>query len=312
MNRATGEIVSSKKPGVVIGALGYKPATNRLYAGNYGNGDVYEIDYNADPDIDTGEIPKTTLFNFNGGAPPVDCANTGPSDVLGKQIDGLEYLPAGYTPSLTERLALSGDLCDRVVLQVARRRRPRLLRDGQQLGNHHRRSRRALARRLQTEGALSDTRLTRVSLNGAVLGELIIPGYQAEDIAYDSVTFAPSCAVWMNQATEGSPEVRAVAVPCGTGGGDVVVTKTENADFVTLFAVCGTQGEATEPDSSRSSPSERTCPTRMGRPSWRSRTTATARTRPSSPRRATAGRRPGWPTRREPLMRAHHSRSRRR
>ena len=53
----------------------------------------------------------------------------------------------------------------------------------------------------------------------------------------------------MNQATGESPEVRAVAVPCATGGGDAVVTQTTNTDFVTLFAVCGTQAEATAPES---------------------------------------------------------------
>jgi hypothetical protein len=54
----------------------------------------------------------------------------------------------------------------------------------------------------------------------------------------------------MNEATFGTPKIQAVAVPCGGGGGssETAVVKTTNADFVTLFEVCGNQTDATNPE----------------------------------------------------------------
>ena len=237
-----GRIVNSFDAGVVIGALGYKPSTGRFYGGNYGNGDVYEIELTGT------SANKTFLFNFNGGAPPVDCNNQGPSDILGKQIDGLEHLPANFTPSLSERLALSGDVCDRVYFKSLA---------GADLGQFDTDNNSGITTdgasglwlaRLNFPDGEGDTRLTHVDLNGTVLGELVIQNYEAEDLAYDAVTFAPTCAVWMNQATNGSPRIQAVAVPCAGGDTDTIVVETVNTEFVTLFAVCGTQTDGTNPN----------------------------------------------------------------
>lgn len=40
------------------------------------------------------------------------------------------------------------------------------------------------------------------------------PAFFAEDIAYDSVSFAPKCALWANEATFGTPKITAFEVPC--------------------------------------------------------------------------------------------------
>jgi hypothetical protein len=215
-----GAFLGSVVTGVPIGALGYDPGSGKLYGGNYGNGDVYEIN------PATGS--KSTLFNFNG--------NDGScGDTLGKQIDGLEFLPTGGG-----QLALSGDVCDTVyiktllggaVSQFTTDNNSGITTDG--AGG-------LWLARVNTEGAGEDTRLTHVALDGTVQSELLIPDYEIEDLAYDRVTFAPTCVVWTNPATLGTPEVRAIAVPCGTpSSGQSAAVQTANTRFVSLFFTCG-------------------------------------------------------------------------
>jgi hypothetical protein len=227
-----GVIVGTVPIGTTLGALAYNAATGHFYGGDYdGNEKVYDVDYNA--------ATKTDLFTF-GDDPPEPCDGQGSTNF----IDGLEY----YLSGSEGRLALSGDICDTVFLKKldGTAASPPSFATNNNSG-------------ITTDGAsgfwlarlnlpVGTTWLTHVAGDGTVLSEFQISGYEAEDLAYDNVTFAPACAVWMNQATFGSPEVRAVAVPCGSGGGDAVVVKTTDTDFVTLFAVCGTQADATNPE----------------------------------------------------------------
>ncbi|WP_312694930.1 hypothetical protein [Caproiciproducens sp.] len=62
-----------------------------------------------------------------------------------------------------------------------------------------------ILKKLSTTG----TELETVDIN--VTGQ-----YQIEDIEYDSVTFAPKCAVWAINATFDTPVVRAIEVPCNS------------------------------------------------------------------------------------------------
>lgn len=48
------------------------------------------------------------------------------------------------------------------------------------------------------------------------------PGFFAEDIAYDSVSFAPKCALWANEATFGTPKITAFEVPCTVQVGKIL------------------------------------------------------------------------------------------
>ena len=65
--------------------------------------------------------------------------------------------------------------------------------------------------------ATSDsTTFVHTSKTGAPDGvKFTVPGYRAQDIEFDDVTFAPKCALWTNQATSTVPQVRAYQVPCG-------------------------------------------------------------------------------------------------
>jgi hypothetical protein len=225
----TGTQVSSFSAGEILGALAWNPATGgHLYGGDYTGenvGNVYDINPAV---INEGEAAKTTLFTFNEEASCIGGSN---------QIDGLEYRPGAGN------LAISGDICDTVfikklngeaVSQFGTDNNSGITTDG---GG-------GLWLARLTQGNAEHTQLTHVDASGTVLGDdLILPGYAAEDLAYDAVTFAPTCVVWMNQATFGfgtAPEIRAVAVPCGGGSADGAVgVQTANARFVSLQFTCG-------------------------------------------------------------------------
>jgi hypothetical protein len=239
-----GLMLGSRKTGTGIGALAYDAATGRFYGGDYDfdtatpTGTVWDIDYNGEEDVDTGEIPKTALFTFS---------DTAACEGNAKKIDGLEYLSGS-----PKRLALSGDICDTVFLKTlpdGSPASPPWIPTDNNSGITTDGATGLWLARLNTEGAFGGTRLTHVAIAGTPLSEFVISGYEAEDLAYDSVTFAPNCAVWMNEATFEEPTVQAVAVPCP--GGTVqegVKVKTTNAAFVTLYAVCGTPADATDPE----------------------------------------------------------------
>jgi hypothetical protein len=226
----TGNVLGSVETGTTIGALAFNGG--RLYGGNYEDtGEVY--------DINPSNGEKSPLFTFN-------------DDSCNRFIDGLEFLPG-----TENRFAISGDICQTVYLKkmdgtpatpssfsaaVFPSGNSGITTDGA--------SGLWLAI-LNTESVTAGTILKHVDLAGNTIGEPInIVGYEAEDLAYDNVTFAPDCAVWMNQATGSAPLIRAVSVPCGgggSGGDDAIGVWTQNAEFVTLFAVCGAQADATNP-----------------------------------------------------------------
>jgi hypothetical protein len=229
-----GSVASSFGVGTTIGALAYNAATGHLYGGDYtGNGNVYDIDPGT---IEGGQAAKTTLFQFNDEA---NCVGES------QFIDGLEY-------RTTEggQLAISGDICDTVFIKslagaaissFATDNNSGITTDG--AGGLW------LAR--LTQGNAEYTQLTHVDASGQPLGnDLVLPGYAAEDLAYDSVTFAPTCVVWTNQATfaESAPEVRAVAVPCGATGAndDAIGVQTENTRFVSIQFTCGDPVDTTD------------------------------------------------------------------
>jgi hypothetical protein len=215
----SGSFLSSFDAGTILGALGYKTNTGHLVGGSYeGGGEVYDIDP-ATP------AAKTTLFTFSD---PGTCLFSRTA------IDGLEYRPTAGN------LALSGDGCNRVfiknldgtaVTDFATQNNSGITTDG--AGGLW------LAR--LTHGDVEYSELTHVDSAGNVLGNLIFDGYETEDLAYDSVSFAPTCVVWTNQATFfTTPEIRAIAVPCGApSSGASVAVHTTNTRFVSLFFTCG-------------------------------------------------------------------------
>jgi hypothetical protein len=220
----SGSPVSSVSVGTTIGALAYNAATGHLYGGDYtgSNGNVY--------DINPGDGAKSTVFSFDDTGP---CLFPG----AGKSIDGLEFRPAAGN------FAVSGDACDTVYIKNP---------DGSEVshfGTTHNSGittdgAGGLWLALLTRGDAAYTELTHVDSAGTVLGDpIVLSDYAAEDLAYDSVTFAPTCVVWMNQATftlTAKPEIRAVAVPCGVASsGSSATVQTTNTKFVSLFFTCG-------------------------------------------------------------------------
>jgi hypothetical protein len=231
-----GALLTSFSAGATVGALAWNGTTQHLFGGDYtGNGNVYDIDPTTTP------VVRPTQFTFSD--------DTATCEGGRNFIDGLEYRGVDGA-----QFAISGDVCDTVFIkkldgtpgtpaQFGTDNNSGITTDG--AGGLW------LARLQTTGGPPGGTVLTRVDLQGNVLGEqLAISNYEAEDLAYDSVTFAPSCVVWMNQATEGTPQIRAVAVPCGTGASssETAVVNTTNADFVTLFVACGDQEQAMNPE----------------------------------------------------------------
>jgi hypothetical protein len=218
-----GKILSSLKTGTTIGALAYNAMTGHLYGGNYtGTGEVYEIDPSS-VNPDTGLVSRSTLFTFSDP----NCNNF---------IDGLE---SNDREAPLTRFAMSGDECQTVfgkdvngaTLQSfsTTDENSGITKDG---------SGGLWLALLFSPGHLNGTVLTRTDQSGNVLDKIVLDGYQAEDLAYDSVTFAPKCAVWMNQATGGSPTVQAVQVPCGASNPQQADVTTTNAKFVSLFFTC--------------------------------------------------------------------------
>jgi hypothetical protein len=229
----SGASAGSFDVGTTLGALAWNAGIGRLYGGSYtGDAKVYEIN--------PADGAKTEKFTFS--PPQAGCL------FIAGFIDGLEYRPTAGN------LALSGDACDTVFIKTLTGGDVSSFPTDNNSGITTDGADGLWLARL-TRGDVPYTTFTHVNATtGAVLGkELILPDYLAEDLAYDSSTFAPTCVLWMNQATfdSGPPEIRAVAVPCAGGsvtGADTVGVQTTNADFVTLFAVCGAEGQATDPN----------------------------------------------------------------
>jgi hypothetical protein len=242
-----GRVISTLNAGREIGALAFReslsPTKVRLYGGDYdGFGDIYNITY--DDDIDVGGLTRETMFSFDDPT----CSDPFFGSNLSKYIDGLEYRPGA------DNLAISGDVCDRVFIKTLG---GGAVEDFQTHGSDTNNSGITTdgagglwLARLVTPGAEDDTRLTHVKKDPStnawtVVDELVVPNYEAEDLAYDSVTFAPTCVIWMNQAAgnappAGEPTVKAVAVPCATAASSPEASvRTTNAEFVRISFTCG-------------------------------------------------------------------------
>jgi hypothetical protein len=225
----TGSLLRTVDVGHTIGALAYDAGNGHLYGGNY-NPDAGGADDGKIYDITTGDVPTTTdKFTF---IPTGDACRGGN---LGA-IDGLELLPSGG-------FAISGDAANTLFLRKA---------DGTANGSFPV----SCNSGITTDGAsglwrvdLSDaccgnpSTIVHSDLAGAQLGSFTVgPNYEPEDIAYDSVTFAPQCALWMNEA--GTAQIRAYSVPCG-GATPPATTKAvtftaPGDDLVgTAYVTCG-------------------------------------------------------------------------
>ena len=80
----------------------------------------------------------------------------------------------------------------------------------------------------------------QTDVSGAETG-LSFPGVEFEDLAYDTVTFAPTCALWGNEATFGNNRLTAFEIPCGEC---FTVTKDfrfTSVNFVPIDQVTGEQ-----------------------------------------------------------------------
>lgn len=90
--------------------------------------------------------------------------------------------------------------------------------------------------------------LKRLSTAGAVLATVnvhVTGSYEIEDIEYDSVTFAPKCALWAINATGGTPIVRAIEVPCGDMRGRAITDLIQSValEQAALSHILNAEGE---------------------------------------------------------------------
>jgi hypothetical protein len=224
----TGSLLKPVDVGHTIGALAYDSRNGHLYGGNYNpaagpdDGKIY--------DITTGATPTTTdKFTFD----PTGTACRGGE--LGA-IDGLELLPSGG-------FAIGGDAGNTLFLTNA---------SGIQTGSFDVSCRSGIT----TDGASglwrvelsssccgNPSTIVHSDLAGNTLGSFPVgPNYEPEDLAYDSVTFAPQCALWMNEA--GTAVIRAYSVPCGGATPPATtkaVTFTASGDDLvgTAYVTCG-------------------------------------------------------------------------
>lgn len=60
----------------------------------------------------------------------------------------------------------------------------------------------------------SDREIVQTDLNGNVLVRFHSTNYDAEDIEFDPVTFAPKCVLWTNEATLAGNRIRAWEITC--------------------------------------------------------------------------------------------------
>jgi hypothetical protein len=224
----TGSLLRTVGVGHTIGALAYDPGNGHLYGGNYNpemsgdDGKIYDITTGADP-------TTSDKFTFVPTGTACRGGNLG-------AIDGLELLPSGG-------FAISGDAANTLFLTNANGTPSSSFPVSCNSG-------------ITTDGAsglwrvdLSDaccgnpSTIVHSDLAGAQLGSFPVgPNYEPEDIAYDSVTFAPQCALWMNEA--GSAQIRAYSVPCGGATPPATtkaVTFTATGDDLvgTAYVTCG-------------------------------------------------------------------------
>ena len=218
-----------------LGALAYDAGRGTLYGGHYDlanrkpqlAGNVYEITTGTSP-----SVTKLFRYPFTGST---TCAGGDP-----KAINGLEDVAGG--------LVLSADLAKQAFITT------RLGADvssfstvaaGADCNSGIARDHEGLW--LASLATSDSTTFVHTSMTGAPDGvRFTVPGYRAQDIEFDDVTFAPKCALWTNQATSTVPQVRAYQVPCAIGA---TFRFSANApDLVgTAYFTCGRPGDPLYP-----------------------------------------------------------------
>ena len=227
----TGTLLRTDNISTPLGALAYDADRGTLYGGHYDlanrkpqlAGNVYEITTGTSP-----SVTKLFRYPFTGGT---TYAGGDP-----KAINGLEDVAGGF--------ALSADLAKQAFVTT------RLGADvssfstvaaGADCNSGIARDHEGLW--LASLATTGSTTFVHTSNTGAPDGvRFTVPGYRAQDIEFDDVTFAPKCALWANQATSTVPQVRAYQVPCAIGAG---FKFSANApDLVgTAYFTCGRPGD---------------------------------------------------------------------
>jgi hypothetical protein len=229
----TGSLIRTAELTTSVGALTYDSGRDVLYGGNMhsatpsaDDGKVYSIS--------TGESPAitSTLFQVNLSADPT-CRGGNPG-----AIDGLDHLPS------SDSFVLSGDAA-RIAHFV---KRDGTITDTFRVAAAGSDCNSGVAKDgsggiwlalLGDSGSTATTFVHRTSA-GTVDMNFTAPDFQAEDIDYDPVTFAPRCALWANPATGGTPQIRAYSVPCAAASGPVATFTATGDDLVgTAYVTCG-------------------------------------------------------------------------
>jgi hypothetical protein len=224
------------------GSLAYDPNADVLYGGNLtsaqptapDNGKVYTISTGTAPTI-TGTLFQADLSG------DTTCRGGNPG-----AIDGLAYYPSSNMFALSGDAALfahivsppSGEIGWTVgagfsVAAAGSDCNSGIASDGDAGAWYA----------LLGSSGTTTTFVHRPSINGTADMSFQVPNYEAEDIEYDPVTFAPRCALWTNQATGGTPQIRAYSVPCaGAQPSDaktVTFTATGSNLVGTAYVTCG-------------------------------------------------------------------------
>ena len=194
-----GSLIKTLDIGVGVGALAWDSKRNVLWGGNYEFGKEGRI-YTINPN--TGAVTLQFTFNIPFGD---NCFGQTPGF-----IDGLDY------DTTTDTLWISDD-GGRTVYNVSTSGivlssfsmsktgfdcNSGIAFDGQSLWLV----------------AVLSQQIVHADKNGNQMSDSFgTPGFFAEDIAYDSVSFAPKCALWANEATSGTPKITAFEAPCPAG-----------------------------------------------------------------------------------------------
>jgi hypothetical protein len=231
--RTDGSLVRTAELTASVGALTYDSGRDVLYGGNLHSG-LPSADDGKVYSISTGESPAitSTLFQVDLSADPT-CRGGNPG-----AIDGLDYLPS------SDSFVLSGDAARRAHFV----KRDGTITDTFDVAAAESDCNSGVAKDgsggiwlalLGDSGSTTTTFVHRTSA-GTVDKSFTVPDFQAEDIDYDPVTFAPRCALWANPATGGTPQIRAYSVPCAAASGPVVTfTATGNNLVGTAWVTCG-------------------------------------------------------------------------
>lgn len=231
--KTDGSLIRTADLTTSVGALTYDSGRDVLYGGNMhsvttspDDGKVYSIS--------TGESPAitSTLFQLDLSADPT-CRGGNPG-----ALDGLDYLPS------SDSFVLSGDAARKAHFV----KRDGTITDTFDVAAANSDCNSGVAKDgsggiwLALLGDVGSTTTTFVHRTGAGTFDMSFTAenYQAEDIDYDPVTFAPRCALWVNPATAGTPEIRAYSVPCAAiSGPQATFTATGNNLVGTAWVTCG-------------------------------------------------------------------------